>query len=229
MPLFFAMNRDIPEYKVDDFSGIMREIFEVPEGSSILASVPKLNYPEFTPSLLKYGLDKDQVIRYISCVYDKGSPFRNDFLEISQRKVMACLYVGFELDENNKWPKSVEDMMMCNNEIIVPMIVRYARTFKSAEFSFLVAIIDDYHRKLEDAHSGASYNFEELRKIKKEIEGSVLNLTAEDDTDKLKKEIYSWMQNEQLELRPEHIAQKLKDGVPPVSYQDVQKYKSTDS
>lgn len=225
-PFFFAM--DLPEYKTSDFKGIMREIFDIPEGKSILQNTKKLNYPEFKVSLLNYNLDKDKVIRYITCVYDKNSPFRIDYLDVPYRKIMACLYVGFEMDEFSKFEDNVTQMMLCENQLINKMIVRYGRVFKDKEYSYLIALEDEFYRLLEGMHAGDKTNTNKIKEVKNEIHNSTKLLLEDDNSKFLREELYSFLEADELELRPEHIATKIKDGVPPITDKEIQEYKSAD-
>lgn len=190
----------------------------------------KMDYPEFKKPLGQYGFslaDKDKVLKYIACVYDKNSPFRKDFQDINQRKIAACLYVGFEADERGRFAEHVEMMMLCKNEDILDMIVRYCRNYRNLDYSLLVALWDDYFRKIKDIHNpNIDYKISDITKLREEIVRLSEIFTVGDDSQELLSNLYKHLEEDSLKLRPEDIAAFRRDGISPISDEDVSEYKS---
>jgi len=52
---------------------------------------------------------------YLAILYDPSSELRKTITVLPQRKVMAALTAGFTLNEENKFPKEVEDVLIGEN------------------------------------------------------------------------------------------------------------------
>lgn len=217
-----------PEYSISDFKNIMYPVFDVPEEKSILRSLPKhFKHPEWKADLkpLKFLTfkEKNQVIRYIVCVYDQNSPFNADeeYSDLIQRKFAAVLYAGFKLDEDDKFEHHVEQMIFNNLPPINKMIVRYCRQHLDPEYAFIKAIEDDYYRKLEAVHSSKTYDYNVVLKMRNELKKATIAFLSEDNDKDLIKDLYRFVNEDNLKLRPEDIADSLANGVQPISYQEV--------
>lgn len=221
---------DIPEYTVQDFKGLLYPIFEIPEEETIMDRLGDndLDYPEFHVVLGKAGFepgDKDKVIRYIACVYDMKSPFLKDFQEINNRKVAAALYVGFKVDKSNRFSKHVEDMLMGDCDETVAMVIRYCRGYNSPDYSWLVAIWDEFFRILKAIQTGQDYDYNKAGKIREDIKRLSREFIVHDDSTSLKSKLYKEIEHDSLKLRPEDIALKVKDGVPAITKEEVSDYR----
>jgi hypothetical protein len=222
---------EIPEYTIEDFRELQYPIFEVPEDSTIMEYLgdSDLDDPEFKVTLGKHGFkpgDKDKVIRYIACVYDQGSPFIKDFQDVNHRKIAAALYVGFEIDSKKRFPEAVEQMMLGDMEVTVDMIIRYVRNYNSPDYSFLVAIWDDYYRTLKQIQIGGDYSFDQIKKMREEIKKLTKEFVSGDTVDGVRKKLYKEIEQDSLLLRPEDIAEKLEDGVQAITDTEIQDYRS---
>lgn len=225
------MRFEIPEYTVQDFKGLLYPVFEIPEGETIMDRLGggDLDYTEFHVVLGPHGFapgDKDKVIRYIACVYDMKSPFLKDYQEINNRKLAAALYVGFELDKDNRFPQHVEDMLMGDCEPTVNMVIRYCRGYNSPDYSWLVAIWDEFFRILKAIQLGQDYDYNKAGKIRDDIKRLSREFIVHDDSTSLKSRLYKEIEHDSLKLRPEDIANKIEDGVSPVTEEEVQDYRS---
>lgn len=223
---------EIPEYTVQDFQEILfPTIFDIPEGESIMDRLGEsdLDFPEFKVPLGKAGFkpgDKDKVIRYIVCVYDIKSPFLKDYQEINHRKVAAALYVGFEVDKFRKFSRPVEDMLMGDCDATVDMTIRYCRCYNSVDYSWLVAIWNDFYRILKDIQTGQDYDYTKASKIRADIKLLSREFLNHDDSTSLKEKLYREIEKDSLALSPEAIAQKLEDGLSAITNSEVSDYRS---
>lgn len=214
---------EVPEFKNSDFKNLMIPFFEIEEGDSILRKFgSRMNYKEFKVNLLSDGLDKNQIIRYIACVYDKESPFRSEYPDVNTRKSMAMIFLGVELDDDGAFPPDIEKVMLNKNDHVNKMIVRYGMMHRNHDYSLLIALEDDFGRKMKAIHEGSTYNFGEVDKISDKLETLHAKILSGDRSKELRDELYSFIEKDTLGLRPENMAKKLNDGVQPIAYSEVQ-------
>lgn len=223
---------EVPEYTIEDFKDLLYPIFEVPEGESIMTSLGEshLDFPEFKVVLGPYDFgpgEKDKVIRYIACVYDMKSPFVKDFHDVNIRKIMAATYVGFE-STNQRFDKHVERMMLGGIEPVVDMVIRYCRSYNQPDYSFLVAIWDDYYRTLKLIQLGEVYDYGKVKKMREDINELSTTFLTGDDAGGMIKKLYQDVEKDSLLLRPEDIAQKLEDGLPAITDEEISGYRADD-
>ncbi len=106
-------------------------------------------YPEFQATIQ----NKEKVLKYVVLYYDKHSPFRS-IEKIEDRKVQAAFKAGFEV-KREQFDKSVEDILVCGNQEVNCIAIRYLRHCYGIEFSSLMMGLDQYYRTvavtLEDA------------------------------------------------------------------------------
>jgi hypothetical protein len=210
-----VMKIEIPEYTTSEFENLLYPIFEVPENKSIITFLKKeLDYPEFHVQLDNYGFigwkGRNKVLKYIACVYDMFSPF-NEFKDVNKRKYTAALFLGFEIDDDGKFPFEVEQMMACQIDPIVDMIVRYTRNHHEPEWAYLKAVEDRYYKMIKFVHNEEIVKFSDLKEMKNEINETQKLILAKDKSRNLETQLYDHMDMDRIELRPEDIAQKIRD------------------
>ncbi len=208
---------EIPQYTVEDFKNLLYPVFEVPKGKTIISYLGDnvLDYPEFKVVLGPHGFkagDKDRVIRWIAASYDMGSPFIQDYPDVNQRMVMAALYVGFEIDDMRRFEIHVEKMMLGECEPVVDMIIRYCRNYNSPDYSFLVAIWQDYFRTLKQIQMGEDYNFDTIKKMREEIKSLSREFLSGNNSENIRDKLYKEIEKDSLLLRPEDVADRVESG-----------------
>src|SRR6056297_406141 len=160
-------------------------------------------------------LSKNKVIRYIVYMYDMNSPLQ-EMNGITSRRNRAAELAGWE-KKDDRFGKSVEDILMCRISHVNKMIIRYARIQKDSDWATLVTYEDSLYTQLDALRNNSEgketkdilQNIEELRK-------SITNLKRVmlegDDNSNLTHDLYDTIENESLEFRPEDIAKKIKSG-----------------
>lgn len=216
-----------PSYLKEDFKNLHCPIFDVPENKNILKALSKhfidpiWKYPIEDLGFEKHYQEKNRLIRYIACVYDKYSPFNEDISDVTQRKFAAALYVGFELNKDSKFESHIEMIIFNMMPKINQMIVRYIRDQGDPEYSFVKAIEDDYYRQLEKIHGAQTYKLADVKSMKETLAKSALELRSKDESPLLMKELYQLVNEDNLKLKPEDIAKALADGVQPITREEI--------
>ena len=96
-------------------------------------------YPEFQFKIK----DKPKIIAYLILVYDRNSElFVMHADNLYLRKKEAALVVGFTLDENKKFTKHVEEVLVGENEEFNLAQFRYARFFGIPDLPVLIKNIE---------------------------------------------------------------------------------------
>jgi len=217
------MKVEIPEYTKSEFEDLLYPLFDVPQTKSIITVLKKeLDYKEFHVKLDDYGFKgwqgRNQVLKYIACVYDQKSPFNKDFKDVNKRKYASALYVGFEPDEDGRFEIGIESMMICMIDPITEMIVRYVRNHHDHDWAYLKTIEDFYYNALKNAMKTDEVDFKELKSMKSEIYDTENIILARDRNRRLEDHLYDHMDHDRIELRPEDIALKLRnkkdEGIP---------------
>lgn len=222
---------EVPEYTEEDFKGLLYPVFEIPEGKSIMDTLgdSELDFKEFKAPIGKYGFkpgEKDKVIQWIACVFDMASPFISDFQDVNTRKVIAAAYVGFEVDDSKRFEDHIEKMMMGSIEPVVDMIIRYCRGYNQPDYSFLVAIWQDYYRTLKIIQQGKDYDYKKVSDMRNDIKTLSKAFLLQDDSSKIIEKLYKDIEEDSLLLTPEDIAQKITDGVSPILNEEISEYQS---
>lgn len=176
-----------------------------------------LKYKEFQSSFLP--LNRVCVLRYITYVYDENSPFR-DIPGLYERKRLSAIEAGFELGDNEEFSKEVEDLIIGNNKKITDMIVRYIQLHYNRKFTYYIYLEDQFEKILKDGISG-SENIEKMKKLQKELESVYDEMLYGDTKGDLLKELYKFVQKERLGISPEEISEKIKNGVEPVTFEEI--------
>jgi len=216
-----------PTYLKEDFKKLQYPVFDIPENKSILKALgrffrdPIWKYPIEDLGFEKHYQEKNRLIKYIACVYDQYSPFNEDISDLIQRKFAAALYVGFELDKDLKFESHIEMIIFNMIPTINTMIVRYIRDQGDPEYAFIKAIEDDYYRQLEKVHGAKTYKLADIKSMKETLKKAASDLRNKDDSPLLMKELYQFVNEDNLKLRPEDIAKSLADGVQPITREEI--------
>jgi len=112
----------------------------------IIHSFPELKYfPEFgadklakLPKVLKFT----QVFTYICYTYDFNSPYVKAYDSLLKRKKMACNAALFKRQPNGEFVEDVTEMILCGNEIINAMIIRFLRVLKNIKWGSMIAYLE---------------------------------------------------------------------------------------
>lgn len=203
------------DFNSDDFSKMTFNMYDVPSGKNPLDFFPKLaSRKEFK---YKTKIKSDKIIRYVGYVYDKGSPFRVKVDDVKERKIQVARFCGIDVNDDY-----VVNFMVGGNEKINQMIVAYCRSQNSTQHSLIVALEEQFHRELEAVMQPDYDGKIDIAKTQKLLEDKVNVFFNNDDSTDLKQQYWDIIQEEQVSrLRPEMIARSLRDGVQPITREEI--------
>jgi hypothetical protein len=153
-------------------------------------------------------LHRRKVLKYIIGVYDKKSPLRTS--DIMKTKILAAELAGFKRT-SNRFERLVDAMMMCEIEQINAMIVRYVSIQKDVTYQKYCILQEAYARAGKEILDGATKDINQFTKIEDELTATQDELVQNDNSEKIKQELYRFYLEDRVELRPEEIAAKLKE------------------
>lgn len=202
------------EFEKEEFDGLMIPVHNIPADVDILSKYPELKkYHDFT----EYIPDKDKVLRYIAYFYDKKTPLKK-IDNVLARKAEAAKLAGFEL-EDGKFSDLVEEVIRCENTIVNAMIIRYLRLSNNHKFAMLSTTIELLYRNLSaQLNNEDSGNYKESQVMEREISRITDELMQDDTNQFLTSDLYQMINLEKLELSPEDIAARVRDGLPGVTF-----------
>lgn len=208
------------DYNDSSFSGLMFNVFRVPEKSDILKTFPSLNrYKEFSAEM---SLDRNIVLRYIIYMYDQRTPLRA-IDNIFKRKNEAAILAKFPEDKKNPFKKEYEDVILNKNQVVNRMIIRFVRIQKNPSFSQLVSYEEAFYNQLEKLRTDDREDQEKTKdligntnQLRKNIDELTADLLSGDENRNLQEELYTQIEYEQLGLSPEDIALKAQNGEDPL-------------
>ncbi len=189
-----------------EFNQMMFNVNKVAYNRSIFKAFPPLNKPLELRRPIGKGLEKNQVMRYICLMYDKNTPFRKRFPDISKRKIEAAKYAGFKLQEGGIFSETVEDMLTGKNERANQMLVAYVRLHRNIKFSYLVSMEESFYHLMEEVTGGEMKNLTQLKTIQVEIEETMTDILSEDNTHDIQDSVLKYIEDKRINLRPEDIA-----------------------
>ena len=172
------------------------------------------SFPEFKKPL---GLiPANNVFKYIICVYDKNSPFRKKFDDIIKRKTEAAMFSDFKVNEFNEFDEKYYAILICKNETVNKMILRYGRMQYSSEYSYLTTMEDLYHRQLEGVRKGEDIDTKKIKQTRDEITSTIDILTTKDRNMHLHYDLLKIIDDDSLDIYPEDIAERIAKKEPPL-------------
>jgi hypothetical protein len=150
-----------------------------------------------------------KVIRYIVLCYDKNSPLVLNIPDINKRKVKACEISTINIRKASK--DSEYAIKMINGDIpeVNAMIIRYVRGFYSELYSQYVAVQEAYYKELFRLQNGDVKNMTLLNGIEERLTSLKDKMFAQDHSKTLAKDFNKYIDEEELMLRPEDIAEML--------------------
>lgn len=172
-------------------------------------------YKEF--AVLTPEVDRAKLFRYIPLVYDKNSPLHSVIQDIKRLKGKAAELAGFIRQENDKFLPRVEEIMACMNRDINFMIIRYVVLHRSAKYHEMV-VLNEAHLKLsanviEDPTDKDLKNF---KTVGAQIDSVKQELLNGDNNENLQMDLFDYYFENELALRPEDIARRIREGKPTV-------------
>lgn len=192
----------------------------VPEGTDILSFFKELK--KYRPFTLSPGetISNTMVMMYIFCMYDAKSPYRKKYPDALKRKVEIAHDIGWKVDDQGHFESPVADFLEGKNQIVNLKAVEYIRMHRSSKYALLVSMESSYYKILLDIMNGDTRAIQQARTVQADLEQMQLEIQNEDKNPFLSDSLLRYIEQERIELRPEDIAQKMREGKTPVSMPD---------
>lgn len=205
------------EYNRSEFKNLMFNVLVNDTGVSFLKKYPVLKqHKEFTVDI--GDLDFNSVFTYIACCYDKESPLIHA-PNIKARKMEAARLAEFPT-KKGKIAEGYERVIRCKNPVVNRMIIRYCRMQNDVDFSTAMMYNEKLYDQLEKMLNNSDDEktkdlIDNTQKLKQHIKDTARSFLNYDDAEDLELSLYEEMELELMELRPEDIARKTKEGEKP--------------
>lgn len=206
-------------FTASDFSDAMYNVLDVGD-TPILQRWPELQrFIEFKFNFFKkYKLNNERVYKYAFLLYSKNI-LHKAIPEIAKRKAEAALLAGFEYRlDSNLFKQNIEKLIACEYPEANDLFIRVARLTRNSQFEQLVVyeeararqmrkLLDDIgsNEKTKDIHDN-------IRRLSEDIERLQNEVLYEDNQKPLLDRLYFSVENIQLGIRPEEIAEMRKSG-----------------
>lgn len=202
------------DFRASDFKKMLVNVHAAAAGTDMLKIPLYKNNKEFSEKVM--GVNINTLLRYIPCMYDRESPFIRTIEDLRKRKYESALYAGFKLGDDNKFNPEVEKRVIrCQDKSVSGMIIRYCMLQRSVLFQEWIAVQEAYYKEQDRILSDSSYsNITKLREISGALREIQEQFLLEDKESALIEDFYGFYIKQTIDLRPEAIAKKLKDGEP---------------
>lgn len=202
-----------------DFSDAIYNVLSLGD-TPVIKKWPELNrFIEFKFNFSKkYHLNTEKVHRYAFLLYSRNI-LHKAIPEIAKRKMEAALLSGFQprLDTNIFKP-NVEKLILCEYPEANDLFIRVARLTRNSQFEQLVVYEEARARQmrklLEDLSSNEKTKdiHDNIRRLSEDIERLQQDILYQDNQTTLIDRLYFAVENIQLGIRPEEIAEMKKSG-----------------
>lgn len=154
-------------------------------------------------------IDKKKLFRYIPLVYDKNSPLRTVLSDIKKIKTKAAELAGFNKNDEGRFLKPIEAVILCDDRVVNAMIVRYVLEHKSAKYHEMV-ILSEAHVKIavNVLEAPTDKDIKNFQSIGSQLDEIKQELLSGDNSVKLQEDLLQYYFEDKLQLRPEDIARK---------------------
>lgn len=193
-----------------DFSKMKYRVDLLPQEKSIFDVYTDLKkYDMLTTELGLGALKNETVIRYLILLFGVGSPFVEEYPELTQRKAAILRYLGIEPNERKELPEGVEEMASYKNPYILTKAVMILRLSKSADWQIARACEEKMSQllskmlvEMDDVNEERQLQ-EAIEKNRMQLEKTVSRLTEQENSRLLQDGIMSFLADESLRIRPE--------------------------
>jgi hypothetical protein len=182
----------------------------IPKNKSVFEAYPELKkYDILTTNLELDGLDNDFVLRYLILLFGVGSPFVEEYPELTQRKAAILRYLGVEPNERRELPKNIENMATYTNPVVLMKAVMVLRLSKSSDWQIARACeekMSQLNQKMliEQVDVNAEKNLQQTIELNRvQLEKTLDRLTGQENSRLLQEGIMSFLADESLGIRPE--------------------------
>jgi len=213
------------EYEVDfqskDFRKMLIPVNEIPNKGNFIANTVLDKFPEFHQPI--HNLNKNKIIKWIACVYDKESPFVIKFDDLNERKFAALEWCDLDIRNASKNNQKLLKIILKNrNKAVNKMIVSYVRAHNNSKYALCKGLEKQYYDELEMIQNGGVKRGVNIYNTQKRLESAMTDLLSGDRNTELEAELHASITFENLRrLRPEGIAQLLMEGEDPISEEEI--------
>jgi len=217
-------------YKASDFKDVKYNVLDIGE-QKVLEAFPDLKkYPEFNLNYEVFtGLNNDKILKYMMLVYTDNILNRT-IPELLKQKREAALLAGFEIGlKTRRFPEKLERVFECKHWDLNKLLVRICRLNNNSSFEQLaiyeeararqmVKLVSDTidNEKIKDIH-------ENIRRLTIDIDSLERDLLAGEKDKEIIDMLYHEIENIQLGIRPEEIAEAKRQGALDLVLLDVYK------
>lgn len=170
-----------------------------------------LKYKEFEKQIKE--LDRKKLFRYFPLVYDKNSPLHEVISDIKKIKGKAAELAGFQKDENGEFLKPVMRMMNCEEDEVNAMIIRYVLLHKSAKYHQMVVLREAHAKLSADVLIDPKKYVDSFNNVGEKLDTVHQELLSGDNNAHLQDSLDEYYFENELRLRPEDIAKRIREGV----------------
>lgn len=184
-----------------------------PLDEDLLAKLSKFSEFKVTIS----GISKRNIVQYIILMYDKNNgEVRAAYPFYPQRKLEIAKAVG--LVSGKKASTKVENILVGKNEDVNRMIIRYLTLFNNPDLLLLASYYEIYIKLNLRSYSGdfESKTITDLERVHNSINELTESVFGGKDETELRQELYKSIEEQSLGIRPEEIAEALKNDKNPV-------------
>jgi len=159
---------------------------------------------------------KTKVIDWIIICYDLRTELRQQYPDWRERKIQCARLAGWEASKNGVFQDVVMEMLNGENEAVNDMVTRYCLLFNSPYYTAYVSMWEMLVKETRSAlSSNDSKTIETMRKniaeMTKQIEFYADKIFGGESTIGLQNSLFKTINREKLRLRPEDMAQDIKD------------------
>lgn len=209
------MDSRIFTFEDSDFDDLTYNVHKISLAHDPLEQFPLFKrFPEFKVNLdhIKTG----SWFRYIVYMYDPNSPLILKISDIPTRKFNALYYAGIYPDpKTNKHLKPVLEAVQGLNHYANGMIFRFASVVKNSDYLFYVGLQEGYFKLIKDGLDDTK-KLDAAEKMKKKIDAYRQDLLNYDKSIVLQEDFFDFVVEQQLNLRPEEIAELTANGEDPI-------------
>lgn len=201
-------------FTASDFSDAQYNVLDIGD-KTVLKAWPEIKrFPEFMFNFAKkYRLTTDKVHKYALLLYTPNILYRA-IPEIAKRKAEAALLAGFQYREGSTiFPQKVEEMLLCEYPECCDLFIRAARLSRNSQFEQLVVYEEARSRQMRKLLSDIDGNdttkniHDNIRRLSEDIERLQQEILFKDNEKPLLERLYFAVENVQLGIRPEEIAE----------------------
>ncbi len=201
------------EFRPVDFKNMLVDVHKAAPGTDMLQIPIFKNTKEFNVKV--EGINTNTLLRYIACMYDKESPFVKNIEDLRKRKFEAAVYSGFKVQENKLEPAVESKVIKCGDKLVSQMIIAYCMHQHSVLWQQWVIVQEAYYKESEKILTDKEYSdIKKLREIAEELQSIQNQFLSGEKEIAMIEDFYGFYVQRTLNLRPEAIAIKLREGQP---------------